>query len=118
VAQNHQTGTEGEDIAEALLRRKGFRILHRNWSFLHLEIDIAAMDGEELVIVEVKTRGTLDYGDPQSFVTRAKQKKLIRAANHFIDQHDFKGETRFDVVAVLRGEQPVHIENAFRPIEQ
>lgn len=120
MAENHETGSWGEAQAVALLRSKGLRILQTNWIYLHLEIDIVAMEGDRLVIVEVKTRGKLDFGDPQSFVSRAKQKKLIRAANHYIQQHDFNGETRFDVVAVVRkGQQAdiLHIEDAFRPVE-
>lgn len=120
MATNHDTGNAGEEAAAAFLAGKGMRILHRNWRFLHLEIDLVAMDGDRLVIVEVKTRGRIDFGDPQSFVTRSKQKKLIRAANHYIDQLDFHGETRFDVIAIIiKDGQPqiVHIPDAFRPIE-
>ncbi|TND09879.1 MAG: hypothetical protein FD123_807 [Bacteroidetes bacterium] len=120
MAENHDTGTWGEETAMAFLREKGLRILHCNWRFLHLELDIVAMDGEKLVIVEVKTRGSIDFGDPQSFVSRAKQKKLIRAANHYIQQNDFNGETRFDVVAIVKKNTKtdiLHIADAFRPVE-
>lgn len=120
MAEQHDTGNAGEAEAAAYLERKGFRILQRNWRFLHLEIDLVAMDGDMLVIAEVKTRGRIDFGDPQSFVTRTKQKKLIRAANHYITQNDYNGETRFDVLAVIkRGTDyaVTHIPDAFRPAE-
>lgn len=120
MAEQHDTGNQGEAEAAEYLVRKGFRILQRNWRFLHLEIDLLAMDGDMLVVVEVKTRGRIDFGDPQSFVTRAKQKKLIRAANHYITETDFNGETRFDVMAVLKHGttfEITHIPDAFRPAE-
>ena len=121
MAENHDTGNQGEEAAEQYLIRQGFRILKRNWRHLHLEIDLLAMDGEMLVVVEVKTRGRIDFGDPQSFVTKTKQKKLIRAANYYITENDFNGETRFDVIAVLKRNEVFeinHIPDAFRPTEQ
>lgn len=118
MAQSHKTGSAGEARARAYLEAKGFRILHVNWQFLHLEIDIAAMDGDTLVIVEVKTRSSDEYGEPETFVTLSKQQKLIRAANHYLEINKLDHEVRFDIVSILnRGEveQIRHLADAFSP---
>ena len=116
--ENQQTGKWGEEAAMRYLRGKGFEIKDLNWKFLHLEIDIVAMDGEQLVIVEVKTRGTDAFGEPEVFVNKTKQKKLIRAANLYLGQKKLSCEVRFDVVGIVkRNNESVlrHIPGAFQP---
>lgn len=116
--ENQQTGKWGEEAAMRYLRGKGFEIKDLNWKFLHLEIDIVAMDGEQLVIVEVKTRGTDAFGEPEVFVNKTKQKKLIRAANLYLEQKKLSCEVRFDVVGIVkRNNESVlrHIPGAFQP---
>jgi putative endonuclease len=118
MAESHETGSSGEIRAREYLEAQGFRILHTNWRFLHLEIDIAAMDGELLVIVEVKTRTSNEYGEPETFVTPQKQQKLIRAANHYLELNGLDNEVRFDIVSILSrddAEQIRHIADAFGP---
>jgi putative endonuclease len=95
-------GKWGETEAIRLIKSKGMEVLEANWKFLHLEIDIVAKDGETLVITEVKTRTTDAYGDPETFVSRAKQKKLIRAANWYLTNKKLECEVRFDVVGIVR----------------
>ena len=116
--ENQQKGKWGEESAMHYLRGKGFEIKDLNWKFLHLEIDIVAMDGEQLVIVEVKTRGTDAFGEPEVFVNKTKQKKLIRAANLYLEQKKLSCEVRFDVVGIVkRNNESVlrHIPGAFQP---
>lgn len=116
--ENQKLGQWGEDAALRYLRGKGFEIRELNWKFLHLEIDIVAMDKEELVIVEVKTRGTDAFGEPEMFVNKQKQSKLIRAANLYLEQKKLNCEVRFDVVGIIkRNNESVlkHIPGAFQP---
>lgn len=119
MARHNDKGKEGEQEALRYLRTKGFFILEVNWRVYHLEADIIAMDKDKLVFVEVKTRSDADHGEPELSVTLKKQKNLIRAANEYIEQKDYNGETRFDIVTVLNDEEgrPVinHIEDAFYP---
>jgi len=56
MAKHNEFGKQGEELAAQFLMEKGYEILERNWRNRHKEIDIIAKDGEELVIVEVKTR--------------------------------------------------------------
>jgi len=116
MAKHNELGKIGEDLAEKYLRQKGYEILKRNWHFSHDEIDIVARDGDWLVIVEVKTRTTDVFGEPEMEVKAAKQKALVRAAEGYIMAFDYKGQTRFDVIGILLGGGKVminHIPDAF-----
>jgi len=118
MAEHNELGKKGEELAEKHLRQLGYKILQRNWHFGHDEIDIIARDGDWLVIVEVKTRTSDQYGEPELVVTPAKQKSLVRTAEAYIQFADFRGETRFDVIGILlNGEKVIlnHIEDAFLP---
>lgn len=114
-----ETGNKGEMRAATYLQQQGYEIICTNWQFLHLEIDIVARYRGFLVITEVKTRNSAFWGEPETFVSLAKQKKLIRAAALFLDQHRLDLEVRFDVIGILgEGEtaQLTHIEDAFQPL--
>ena len=65
MADHNRTGEQGEQLACQWLEAKGFSILHRNWRHGRDEIDIVARDGDFLVVVEVKTRNTARWGDPE-----------------------------------------------------
>lgn len=117
--EKQATGKWGEIEAIRFLKEKGLEIIEANWVFLHLEIDIIAKDEGKLVIVEVKTRSSADYGEPETFVTRSKQKKLIRAANLYMQHKNLNLEVRFDVVGILKlGDEVVkrHVKEAFTVI--
>jgi putative endonuclease len=69
------------------------------------------------VIAEVKTRKTNYFGEPESFVTRQKQKNLIKAANEYILLNTLDLDVRFDIVSVVMNSSTVnHIEDAFSPL--
>ncbi len=109
-------GKEGEDTATALLEKKGYRILERNWRWGKEEIDIIAADGPFLVVVEVKTRTSNAFAEPETAVTRNKQRILVRAANAYARYHRHPGEVRFDIVTIISkpgGEEVNHIPDAF-----
>lgn len=118
MAQHNNLGKVGEEIAEKHLIKKGYKILEKNWYHGRNEIDIIAMDGEILVVVEVKTRTSEYFGEPELNVTTAKQKTIVKAAEEYIYEKDFRGETRFDVVGILldKGKMQInHIIDAFYP---
>ena len=118
MAAHNDFGKLGEELAVNHLTGKGYEILECNWRNRHKEIDIIAKDGKELVIVEVKTRQTDEYGDPDIAVTKQKQRCLISAANSYIFQNNLNLETRFDIISIIfRDGEPVieHIEDAFLP---
>ena len=118
MADHNEFGKLGEELAVNYQTGKGYKILERNWHNIHKEIDIIARDGKFLVIVEVKTRQTDEYGDPDIAVSKKKQKLLISAANSYIFQKHLDIETRFDIISIIfRDGEPVieHIEDAFLP---
>ncbi len=118
MAEHNELGKLGEDLAAKHIEKLGYPILARNWRNGHDEIDIIARDGEWLVIVEVKTRTSEYFGEPETAVTTAKQKSLVRAAEAYIFAHDFRGETRFDVIGILLDHGKInlnHIIDAFTP---
>ena len=80
MARHNELGKEGELLALKMLKAKGYTILETNWRDYKAEVDIIATDKDELVIVEVKTRSTDYFGDPEDAVGPAKARNLIRAA--------------------------------------
>ncbi len=114
-----ETGRRGEDIAARYLRRKGYKILYRNYRARHGgEVDIVCRDRAEntLVFVEVKTRSTAPGPTrPRDAVDRAKQYLVAKAAMSWLTLLDKPDVVfRFDIVEVVLDEpEPVHIREAF-----
>jgi putative endonuclease len=110
-------GKRGEDLAERYLKKKGYRVVERNYRCALGEVDLIVLDGRVIVFVEVKTRSGDRFGTPAEAVERRKQRKMIRAAQFFLTHKRLhQREARFDVVGISwPGPQPVieHIENAF-----
>ena len=102
-------GRRGEDLAHRFLRRQGFNPVARNYrlSSGEAEADLIAHEGEDLVIVEVKTRGSGEYGAPERAVNPEKQRHLIRVAREYARKTETPWEqVRFDVVSIVMGEPP------------
>lgn len=118
MAEIHSTGKKGETLAACFLEDAGYTILDRNWRYKQYEIDIVAKDNNTLLIVEVKTRESNYFGNPESFVTKTKQKQLIKAASAYLELKNIDLEVRFDIVSVITGKgklQINHIPGAFYP---
>ena len=72
--------------------------------------------GSTLAIVEVKTRSTKEFGDPQDFVNPKKVKLLVTASNEYVIQHNLDVEVRFDIIAIIKTKSTLeieHLEDAF-----
>lgn len=94
-------GKEGEAAAVKFLKKRGYRILEKNFRSQVGEIDIIAEHDKVVVFVEVKTRTNEEYGHPVTALTPTKQKKIARTAQSFLARHKIDNrETRFDVVAI------------------
>lgn len=93
-------GNNGEILAQEYLVNKNYLILHTNWRFKHAEIDIIAKDKNIIVFVEVKYRKNKNFGYPEEFVTKNKIKKMHEAAEAYIEQYNWNGELRFDIIAI------------------
>lgn len=113
---NKTTGAVGEETAVRYLQEKGYRILERNFSNSLGELDIIAMEREVLVIVEVKTRKSLEYGYPREAVDLPKQRNIIRVTNSYLSRKNFWSlPVRFDVIEIILGNKTKinHFKNAF-----
>ncbi|EGB15911.1 Uncharacterized protein family UPF0102 [Pseudodesulfovibrio mercurii] len=94
-------GDLGEDAAARYLEARGFRVLARNWRFHQWELDLICRDRDTVVFVEVKTRRAGSMGAPGEALTRKKQARLIKAASHYLTEHDLWDEPcRFDLASV------------------
>ena len=100
MADHNELGKEGEELALAWLRSKGYNILHCNWRFKHLEIDIIATKESMLRIIEVKARKYFPGAYPEESVTKKKFNFLKKAADEFLYQHPEYKDTRFEVLAI------------------
>lgn len=109
----------GENLAASYLSTNGYTILHRNWRFMHLEIDIIAKFQNILIFVEVKTRHDTFDEHYEQIITKSKQLHMINAARYFVQQyHPLYSEIRFDVILIqMTGEKYIikHIPSAFMP---
>lgn len=113
-------GDRGEQIAANYLRRKGYKIVCRNFRSAHGEIDLVAASRDCLVFVEVKTRKDDEarferYGLPCEAVDKSKQRHILYTARIYLEKHPSDKAMRFDVVEVFLGDgaRVNHIENAF-----
>ena len=99
--QRHLTGAYGEQIAEDYLKKLDYKILEKNFACKQGEIDLVALDKNEIVIIEVKTRTNIYYGKPAESVGIIKQKHMYNAAKYYVHIRNFENDfIRFDVVEV------------------
>ena len=118
MAEHNVKGLKGEELAVTFLNNKNYIILETNWRHKNLEADIIAQTNGIMVIAEVKTRTSGFFGEPETFVTKQKQKNLRNAANAYIENKQLDMEVRFDIISIILGKDERqfkinHIENAF-----
>lgn len=114
MGAHNDLGVAGEDLAAEHLRRRGFTVLERNWRGSRGELDIIASLGRVLAIVEVKTRTSLDFGDPLAAVDARKLERLWRLAWEWVREHpdEARGRAvRVDVIGIIAGADLVHLED-------
>jgi putative endonuclease len=122
---NHlEVGRRGEEIARALLQKRGYKIVETNARVRYGEIDIVARQKDCHVFVEVRTRTSSEFGTPEESVTRRKREKLVACAFDYVTSHEelTNRAWRIDVVAVEldaegRRTRAEIVENAV-PIDQ
>ena len=109
-------GQTGEQMAARFLTDLGYIILEHNYRRGHLEIDLIALDGDELVIVEVKSRAYDSVLQPEEAVDHKKRQALIRLANEYVKSNNRKENVRFDIVTIVSkegGAEIKHLKNAY-----
>jgi putative endonuclease len=111
MAENNETGKNGELEARAYLEKNGYRILETNWRFHRYELDIVAVTGKELVIVEVKTRSDKYLAAPEKAIDRKKICRIVAASDAYARRHDIDLPVRFDVICLVKKGSSFIIEN-------
>ena len=103
---NQKLGKLGEDIISNYIQKQGYKILERNFECSQGEIDIIALDNEELVFIEVKTRTGVNYGEASEAITRYKKRHLLNSIKYYLYKRNLENEfIRIDVAEVyVKGE--------------
>ncbi len=116
MAYHNDLGKKGEDMAVDFLIKNGYDILARNYVFQKAEVDIIAQKEDVLAVVEVKTRTSADFGDPQQFLKPKQIQRIIKAVDEFVNSKEMDVEVRFDIIAIVLNKKETtleHLENAF-----
>lgn len=97
-----ELGRRGEALAAHYLESAGLRIIDRNWRCTVGEIDLVALEGATLVVVEVKTRSSENFGHPLEAITPGKLERLYLLASRWARAHDLRfSGFRVDAIAIL-----------------
>lgn len=110
MADHNKLGEHGEQLAVEYLLSNGYEIKDKNWRFQKAEVDIIAQKGNVLAAVEVKTRSTDVFGDPQDFVDKKKIKLLIKAMDEYVCSKELNVEVRFDIMGIIKNKKAIKIE--------
>ena len=116
MAQHNELGKKGEELAVEYLEKNGYIIVEKNYRFLKAEVDIIAKKENVLIAIEVKTRSSNYFGNPQDFVNPKKIKLLVLAMDNYVTKRNLDMEIRFDIIVVLKSSSAFkieHIEDAF-----
>ena len=116
MAFHNDLGKKGEELAKEFLQKNGYTVLESNFVFQKAEIDIIAQKEETLIVVEVKTRSSLDFGNPQDFVSPKKIKLLVKAIDEYVNLKNIDLSIRFDIISVIHDKNDFtieHLEDAF-----
>ena len=111
MAQHNELGKKGEQLAVDYLIKKGYTIEERNYRFQKAEVDIIAKLKDTLAIVEVKTRSTADFGNPQDFVKPKQIQRLVKAVDEYVTANKLDVEVRFDIIAIVKEGKGFNIEH-------
>ena len=116
MASHNELGKKGEQLAVNFLVENGYDIVERNYRFNKAEVDIIAQKEDVLAIIEVKTRSTADFGNPQDFVKPKQIKNLVKAVDEYVTVNSLDVEVRFDIIAIVKEKKEFkieHLEDAF-----
>lgn len=116
MAKHYELGKIGEQFAVDFLINKGYEIKERNWRFQKAEVDIIAQKENVLAVVEVKTRSSDYFGNPQDFINQKKINLLVKAIDEYVVSNNLNVDVRFDVIGIVKTDKKTkieHLEDAF-----
>jgi putative endonuclease len=114
MSDKTEIGRRGENLAAEFLSGKGFTVAARNFRYGKAEIDLIVKRENWLLFVEVKTRSSVAYGQPEEFLSDLQVNRIFDAAEEYIYRINWKGNIRFDVVSIKLGKEVLieHFEDA------
>lgn len=111
MARHLDLGIAGENVAQKALEDRGYKVVDRNVRLRSGELDMVAFDGDELVVVEVRTRSVGKMAPPETTVGPRKLRKLVRTGRWYVLNKGWEGPWRIDVVAVtVKGDKNPEVE--------
>ncbi|WP_033959764.1 YraN family protein [Psychroserpens jangbogonensis] len=116
MANHNELGKKGEDLAAVFLEKNGYKVLTRNYIFQKAEVDIIAKKENVLAVVEVKTRSTNVFGNPQDFLKPKQIQRIVKAVDNYVTSNQLDIEVRFDIIAIVKNGNQFdieHLENAY-----
>ena len=111
MAAHNELGKWGEDLATAYLEQKGYTIVERDWKSGRRDIDIIAIDGNTVVFVEVKTRKSSVFGEPEEAIDFHKLQNLQQAINHYVKYKHIRQPIHAHIKKSLRSSGPGRFSN-------
>ena len=118
MAKHNELGRLGERLAARHLLLNGYSIMACDWHYGHKDIDIICSKDGTTVFVEVKTRASDAFGDPEEAVDYRKMRNLVSAAQVYMARNEICGPVRFDIISVVGVAEPfkiTHLPDAFNP---
>ncbi|MBT8235111.1 MAG: YraN family protein [Bacteroidia bacterium] len=112
----HLLGLKGEEVAQNLLLKKGYKILERNYRYRKAEVDLIVQKGDQVIFVEVKSRTSKWIAHLADHVSKKKIRLLVEAADHYVINNNIELEVRFDIITAFKtkkGMELEHLEDAF-----
>lgn len=100
MARHNQTGKSGEEMALKYFQNRSYQIVEQNWRYSHWEVDIIASKNNTLHFIEVKTKRTKNFGNPEEAVSNKKIKNLINAAEQYLYIHPEWKRIQFDILSI------------------
>lgn len=115
---SHELGRIGENIIADYITKLGYKVVERNFACNQGEIDIIAKDKEELLVIEVKTRTDISYGEASEAVTDTKKRHLINSIKYYIYKQKLENQPiRIDVAEVYINKGKVKVNYIKQAIE-
>ena len=93
-------GRAGEKAAADLLRKRGYEVVGTGFLARRGELDLVCRRGNDLVVVEVKTRTNDSFGTPLEAVGAHKRRALRAAAAEYRALAGWRGRIRYAVIGL------------------
>lgn len=113
MPSNKYKGDKAEKLATNYFLKLGYSVLKKNYRYKRSEIDLIVCKENLIIFIEVKYRSSIGFGQPEEFVSENQKIKILEAADEFIHLNNWKGNIRFDIIAINAQNELEHFKDAF-----